>query len=50
MRNQSGFKSSSLNRRSFVRGGLVAGGAAVMGAGLLSSSSKAEAQSERLTN
>src|SRR5580658_7329520 len=49
MRNQSGFKSRSLNRRSFVRGGLVAGGAAVMGAGLLSSR-KAEAQSGPLTN
>jgi hypothetical protein len=43
-------ESSSLNRRSFMRGGLAAGGAAVMGAGLLSSSKTAVAQNERLTS
>jgi hypothetical protein len=50
MKRQSGVESRSLNRRSFMRGGLATGGAAVMGAGLLSSSKKAEAQGDRLTN
>ena len=47
MNKQSSVESSRLNRRSFMRGGLAAGGAAVMGAGL--SSSRAEGQVGRLT-
>lgn len=50
MRKQSAFESRSLNRRSFMRGGLAAGGAAVVGAGMLSTSGKAEAQGGRLTS
>ena len=50
MKKQSGIESRSLNRRSFMRGGLATSGAVVMGAGLLSSSKKAEAQDDRLTN
>src|ERR1700760_4275518 len=49
MRRQSSVESRSLNRRSFMRNGLAAGGAAVVGAGLLSNSRTAEAQNERLT-
>lgn len=45
MKKQSSDTSGSLNRRSFMRGGLVAGGAAVMGAGMLSNSKKAFGQS-----
>jgi hypothetical protein len=44
MKKQSSTMSNPLDRRSFMRGGLVAGGAAVMGAGLLSSSREAVAQ------
>jgi hypothetical protein len=44
MTKQSSTMSNPLDRRSFMRGGLVAGGAAVMGAGLLSSSKEAVAQ------
>jgi hypothetical protein len=45
MKKQSNGTSESLNRRSFMRGGLVAGGAAVMGAGMLSNSVQALGQS-----
>ena len=44
MKKQSSTMSNPLDRRSFMRGGLVAGGAAVMGAGLLSNSREAVAQ------
>jgi hypothetical protein len=44
MKKQSSMMSNPLDRRSFMRGGLVAGGAAAMGAGLLSSSREAVAQ------
>jgi hypothetical protein len=50
MRKQSEVEVRPLNRRSFVSGGLAAGGAAVLGAELLSSSRKAEAQGNRLTS
>jgi hypothetical protein len=44
MNKQSSLMSGSLNRRSFMRGGLVTGGAVAMGAGLLSNSGEAVAQ------
>ena len=44
MKTQKSITRNPLNRRSFMRGGLVAGGAAAMGAGLLSSSSPAFGQ------
>ena len=44
MKKQSSLMSGSLNRRSFMRGGLVTGGAVAMGAGLLSNSREAVAQ------
>jgi hypothetical protein len=46
MKKQSSTMSNPLDRRSFMRGGLVAGGAAVMGAGLLNSSKEAVAQDD----
>jgi len=46
MKKQSSTMSDPLDRRSFMRGGLVAGGAAVMGAGLLSNSREAVAQDD----
>ncbi|WP_158944324.1 twin-arginine translocation signal domain-containing protein [Granulicella sp. S190] len=47
MKRQSISQSGSLNRRSFMRGGLVTGGAAVMGAGLLGHTQQARAQDYR---
>lgn len=44
MNKQSSLMSGSLNRRSFMKGGLVTGGAVAMGAGLLSNSKQAAAQ------
>jgi hypothetical protein len=46
MKKQSSTMSNPLDRRSFMRGGLVAGGAAVVGAGLLSSNRVAVAQDD----